>query len=97
MSDEKSLMAVAGIDKQSPMDLAASELMDVVRKKEASGLPWDQFVKGLRLVVEDAQHELDVALKFQDVCSATKPRKKRSDAGTKRKKASGDAPAEGGE
>ena len=48
-------------------------------------MTWDQFVRGLRIDVEAAQHKLDVALKVQDVCTATKPRKTRADKGRKRK------------
>ena len=70
---------------QSPMDLAAEEQLRIVTEKEAAGLNWDQFVRGLRAEVEAAQHKLDVALKVQDVCSATRPRKVRADKGRKRK------------
>jgi hypothetical protein len=70
---------------QSPMDLAAAELLRIVTEKEAANVTWDQFVRGLRLEVEAAQHKLDVALKVQDVCTATKPRKTRADKGRKRK------------
>lgn len=70
---------------RSPMDLAASELLRIVTEKEAANVTWDQFVKGLRAEVEAAQHKLDVALKVQDVCTATKPRKTRADKGKSRK------------
>ena len=70
---------------QSPMDLAAAELLRIVTEKEAANVTWDQFVRGLKLEVEAAQHKLDVALKVQDVCTATKPRKVRADKGRKRK------------
>ena len=70
---------------QSPMDLAAAELLRIVTEKEAANVTWDQFVRGLRTEVEAAQHKLDVALKVQDVCTATKPRKVRADKGRKRK------------
>ena len=70
---------------QSPMDLAAAELLRIVTEKEAAGLTWDQFVRGLQADVADAQHKLAVALKVQDVCSATKPRKVRADKGKSRK------------
>ena len=72
-------------EQQSPMDLAAEELLRIVTEKEAAGLNWDQFVKRLRRDVEEAQKKLDVVLKFQDVCTATKPRKVRADKGRKRK------------
>ena len=70
---------------RTPMDIAAGELLAIVTKKEAANVSWDMFVQGLRKQVEDAQHKLDVALKVQDVCSATKPRKVRADKGRKRK------------
>jgi hypothetical protein len=67
------------------MDLAAAELLRIVTEKEAAGMTWDQFVRGLRGDVEDAEHRLAVAMKVQDVCTATKPRKTRADKGRKRK------------
>ena len=70
---------------QTPMDIAAGELLAIVTEKEAAGLSWDAFVADLRRQVEAAQHRLDVALQVQDVCSATKPRKPRADKGRPRK------------
>ena len=70
---------------QSPMDLAAGELLAIVNEKEAAGLNWSDFMLRLRRDVEAAQHRLDVALQVQDVCSATKPRKPRADKGRPRK------------
>ena len=70
---------------RTPMDIAAGELLAIVTEKEAANVSWDTFVAGLRKQVEAAQHKLDVALKVQDVCSATKPRKIRADKGRKRK------------
>jgi len=67
------------------MDIAAAELLRIVTEKEAANVTWDQFVAGLRREVEAAEHKLAVALKVQDVCSATKPRKTRADKGRKRK------------
>lgn len=72
-------------DQISPMDLAASELLQIVTEKEAAGVSWDKFVAGLQAEVAKAEHRLAVALKVQDVCSATKPRKVRADKGRKRK------------
>ena len=70
---------------QSPMDLAAAELLRIVTEKEAANVTWDQFVRGLFSEVKAAQHKLEVAMKVQDVCTATKPRKTRADKGRKRK------------
>ena len=67
------------------MDLAAGELLRLVTEKEAENVSWSAFVARLRRDVEAAQHKLNVALKVQDVCSATKPRKTRADKGRKRK------------
>ena len=72
-------------EEKTPMDIAAGELLAIVTEKEAAGLNWSEFMLRLRRDVEAAQHHLDVALKVQDVCSATKPRKPRADKGRPRK------------
>lgn len=78
---------------RSTMDIAAGELLAIVTEKEAANVSWDTFVAGLRKQVTDAQHRLEVALKVQDVCSATKPRKTRSDKGKRRKPEQGGSEA----
>ena len=71
---------------QDPLDLAAIDLMRVVNEKIESGLSWSRYLAVLRNNVTVAQKRLDMVLRMQDVCSATKARKTRSDKGKKREK-----------
>ncbi len=71
---------------QDPLDVAAIDLMKVVNEKIESRLSWSRYLARLRNDVTLAQKRLDMALRMQNVCSATKARKPRSDKGKKREK-----------
>lgn len=67
-----------------PEEVAWSELAEVIRRKEATGMTGAAFLSHLRAERDKAQRAVEVAEAAGLMASAMKPRKTRSDKGTKR-------------
>ena len=74
------------VEEKSAEELAFDELAAVVREKDQSGLSFDQYIKQLENLADQAARKLEVARAASETCSATKLRKPRCDRGTKRRR-----------
>jgi len=68
------------------VELAFTELAEIVREKDQLGLTFDKYLKQLEEQANAAARKLEVARGVAGMCEATKIRKPRKDRGVKRKK-----------
>ena len=68
-----------------PMDLSAAAMMRLLTQKAELRMTWEEFKKYKQDAVAQAVNELEIVQQCEGVCSATKPRKPRSDKGKPRK------------
>ena len=73
-------------DDKPAVELAFTELAEIVHEKDSLGLTFDKYLKQLEDIASAAARKLEIARSVADMCEATKTRKPRKDRGVRRKK-----------
>jgi len=73
------------MDSTDPMDLSAAAVLKLLTEKAQLRMTWVQFKKFKQKSLADAEQELEFVLQCEGICTATKPRKQRSDKGKPKK------------